>query len=794
MASTLTDLTYYWKLDEATGARANAVAGGPSLAETGTVSARVVARGKAAVFTGVTGQFLSLASTSALARGDLSWTWSCWVQFDSVAVGQYVASQANDGGSGRDWYLSTTGGPRLLIQFFNGSTQVGSATSSSAPLLVAGRRHHVVWYYSHERGKLGIVVDGNPADEVTVSGPPGSSGSAFRLGTLFVGAVGISAATDGLGYWTRELTTAEIRELYSAGAAPDYPFDVLPLATANGGSLTGGTYNLSGTLTAWNAAKAGLPGTPAGVLFDGHSIIQGFSANSIEATSWVDWFRMVEQRRYGLLGGGRGFLPFSTYSQDVLDPGKYRNLRWTIGGAVINPPSPNDWGVGGYTKGLGGGSGSYLAAEMQYGDRYYVHLLEGPDTGQCTAQIGSETAVTIGKATAPAAYEVNSYLLTSTVGVGTRAIRVNAPTTIGKNCYLIGVTAVVGTTGLRVHQAGFAGGTSASLWGTDNLLRYLDGFNISGFNIKLAVLATSVNDYTQQTPLVDYAANLDRIILKLKAFTSAPSILLIVDAKRDSGVAIPQTDYNAVLYSKADQHNCALLDFYSLWGTVADAVAAGLTVGSGDIHWLDKGHEDAAIRVLTIADTPVVPATPTALTGSRSVIVTWVASENATGYRLRRTLAGVTTTVYDGSALTYTDTPTGNQQPMYTVSAYNITGESAESSAVVPEGLGGGNDMTLAELKAELDARGLVSDALPAVDGSGRVSLAPTGLDAIPVTAPAGVAGTFREMIVQVWRRFFARATKGAAEIRTYADDDATVLTTQTISVSGPDEIVEAAT
>lgn len=60
--------------------------------------------------------------------------------------------------------------------------------------------------------------------------------------------------------------------------------------------------------------------------------------------------------------------------------------------------------------------------------------------------------------------------------------------------------------------------------------------------------------------------------------------------------------------------------------------------------------------------------------------------------------------------------------------------------------------------------------------------LASDGLDTVATTAPAGVASDFREMMVQLWRRFFKKSTLTATELKTYADNDADVLTTQTVS------------
>ena len=58
-------------------------------------------------------------------------------------------------------------------------------------------------------------------------------------------------------------------------------------------------------------------------------------------------------------------------------------------------------------------------------------------------------------------------------------------------------------------------------------------------------------------------------------------------------------------------------------------------------------------------------------------------------------------------------------------------------------------------------------------------SLGATGLDAIPTTAPTGPAATFREMVIQTWRRFFKRATMTSTQTKTFLDDGVTPATTQ---------------
>lgn len=66
----------------------------------------------------------------------------------------------------------------------------------------------------------------------------------------------------------------------------------------------------------------------------------------------------------------------------------------------------------------------------------------------------------------------------------------------------------------------------------------------------------------------------------------------------------------------------------------------------------------------------------------------------------------------------------------------------------------------------------------------------------ITVPAVTGVATGILAMIVQLWRRFFKKSVLSVddANIKTYADDGTTVLTTQTIADSGGTQTQGAAT
>jgi hypothetical protein len=76
---------------------------------------------------------------------------------------------------------------------------------------------------------------------------------------------------------------------------------------------------------------------------------------------------------------------------------------------------------------------------------------------------------------------------------------------------------------------------------------------------------------------------------------------------------------------------------------------------------------------------------------------------------------------------------------------------------------------------------------------TGDVTLSSTGLDNIPITQPSGVATTFREVVVQTWRRFFKKATLTSSNLKTY-NDAGSEITDQSVSNDGTTETIADAT
>jgi hypothetical protein len=68
-------------------------------------------------------------------------------------------------------------------------------------------------------------------------------------------------------------------------------------------------------------------------------------------------------------------------------------------------------------------------------------------------------------------------------------------------------------------------------------------------------------------------------------------------------------------------------------------------------------------------------------------------------------------------------------------------------------------------------------------------SLASDGLDSVSITEPVGVADNFRKMLVQLWQRFFIKATNDGSSVKTFKRNG-TLNTTQTYTDAGGVETI----
>jgi Concanavalin A-like lectin/glucanases superfamily len=227
----LTNLVSYWKLDEASGTRAD-VHGTNHLTDVNTVTGNPGKIGTAAQFTAANSEYLSVASNASLQTGNIDFTVACWAYLDAYnpsgstlinrwgsTVGEF-ALLVNPAGYA-DWYVTPDG---------VGYGRVVSA-AGSIPL---GSWHFVVAWHDSVNDLMAVQVDN--ATPVTTAYASGGAATAvpLEIGGGVVPAIApyTSGRIDEVGYWKRILTPAERTALWNGGAGLAYPFTTAPWTPA----------------------------------------------------------------------------------------------------------------------------------------------------------------------------------------------------------------------------------------------------------------------------------------------------------------------------------------------------------------------------------------------------------------------------------------------------------------------------------------------------------------------------------------------------------------------------------
>lgn len=224
VASTLlTGLLVYWKLDEASGNRADSGPNGLALQDFNTVTQGAGIKGNAAQFTAANSEYLF--SNSALinppATGD--YTISFWVNLDTN-VGTYTVLSRYGVAANRSMLVvySPGSGKYIFYGWDTAPTQysVGTATSPNT----VGQWYHIVCIRDYTNSLISIIVNDGTVSSAAMSNavPNQTSNQEFRVGQDGTGTY-FNGRVDELGFWNRKLTAAEITALYNGGAGATYP-------------------------------------------------------------------------------------------------------------------------------------------------------------------------------------------------------------------------------------------------------------------------------------------------------------------------------------------------------------------------------------------------------------------------------------------------------------------------------------------------------------------------------------------------------------------------------------------
>jgi hypothetical protein len=217
------DLISHWKLDEASGDAVDSH-GSNTLTETsGTIGTAAGKIGNARDFESGDTELFSRADNASLSTGNIDFTFSAWVNFESLAANGALISKWDLAGNVREYaVIFEAGFLKFLVSSAGTDTIAVSAVSLGAPSVG-------VWYFVvawHDAGSsINIQVNNGAVDTLAHLTGVIDSTASFCLGSLneFAGYY-LDGLLDEVSFWKRVLTPAERTNLYNSGAGLAYPF------------------------------------------------------------------------------------------------------------------------------------------------------------------------------------------------------------------------------------------------------------------------------------------------------------------------------------------------------------------------------------------------------------------------------------------------------------------------------------------------------------------------------------------------------------------------------------------
>lgn len=224
-SSLLTSLIGYWKLEEASGTRAdssgrgndcNVINGAP-----GNTTGKV---GNALACASASSQSVERASNSDLQTGDIDFTVAGWINLTTNASNQALVSK-NSSGAIEYALRYVTGTDRF--QFFVSSNGTGFtnnviANTFGSPSLSTW--YFVVAWHDSVANTINIQVNNGTVDSGAYALGLIATAGAFSIGNAKAVSWFLNGAADEVGFWKRVLTAAERTTLYNGGNGTTYPF------------------------------------------------------------------------------------------------------------------------------------------------------------------------------------------------------------------------------------------------------------------------------------------------------------------------------------------------------------------------------------------------------------------------------------------------------------------------------------------------------------------------------------------------------------------------------------------
>ncbi|MBI2018940.1 hypothetical protein HYS96_04535 [Candidatus Daviesbacteria bacterium] len=226
-ADLLTSIQAYWKLEEASGNRADSV-GSNTLTDNATVTQATGKIGNAAQFTSANSEYLSINDNASLSVGSgVSVSMAAWVYLDATGTAAKIISKwgPNVGEKDYDLYYTGTRFEGAVRNLADDTGTSRTATTFGAPS--ANTWYFVVFWYDDTADTLNIQVNDGAVDSTSYSGGVQDGTYGVQIGSLRGTSQFWNGRIDALGFWKKALTAEERTALYNgggSGAGMEHPF------------------------------------------------------------------------------------------------------------------------------------------------------------------------------------------------------------------------------------------------------------------------------------------------------------------------------------------------------------------------------------------------------------------------------------------------------------------------------------------------------------------------------------------------------------------------------------------
>ena len=214
----LNQLIAHWRLDEASGTRADAH-GGNDLNDFNTVGQAAGKVGNAASFVANNQEYLGTIDSAALSMGDIDFTIAGWVRFDTLngcgLLGKWGADSLE--------YMLFFDGTNLGLNVSDDGTNSVSVVNS-API-VANTWYLLVAWHDAIADTINVSVNNNAAASLAHGTGVYDGDAAVYLGRNEEGFTFLNGRLDSISIWKRVLSAGERTQLYNSGNGLDYPFN-----------------------------------------------------------------------------------------------------------------------------------------------------------------------------------------------------------------------------------------------------------------------------------------------------------------------------------------------------------------------------------------------------------------------------------------------------------------------------------------------------------------------------------------------------------------------------------------